>query len=146
MPAFERKYRWQAAVLWPANGYDQHGQPVVGAAEQIRCQPLDMKRRQLVVGGNTITTDGRLLVSKAVAIGSRIWFGELADLSGEALSGLDLLDVLLPAPPFDMDGESGEATLTDVMETVSYDEPVDLKNRNRMYVVDIMLYRNSVTV
>lgn len=80
MAAIEGGSRLQEAVLWEANGYDDHGNPTVASpvAVMLRCnlgrtQSFDSK-------GNPIAIDGEAIIDRESVVGSILWLGSIADV------------------------------------------------------------------
>jgi len=71
--------RKQKAVLWAADGFDDYGEPKVDAAEQIDCRWENVNREVAGPNGTPIAIEAEVVVDKAVAVGSRMWLGELKD-------------------------------------------------------------------
>ena len=87
MPDQEIAYLLQTALLWPFAGYDGYGQHTVGPVQELlppyhgvrwndnRSEAMDPK-------GNTVSLDASVIVSKDIAIGSRMWRGTLEEWNG----------------------------------------------------------------
>lgn len=105
MPHQELAYRKQKAVLWPLEGTDGYGQPVVSdAAVELDVRWVAKRSEVLDPQGRTIAVDATAVVDREIAVGSSMWLGELA--------------------AFDPDDEDN-----DVMEVKAYNETPDIKNR-----------------
>lgn len=79
MPALETTELNQKAVLWAADGYDDHGEPKVDAGVEIDCRWENVTREVAGPGGTPIAIEAEVVVDRDVAIGSRMWLGELDD-------------------------------------------------------------------
>lgn len=83
MPAPERIFRYQPAVLWSWTGsYDAYGQQQVGAPQQIYVRWNDTQTEAYDAQGAKITLDAQVVLGQKVTIGSRMWPGLLANLPG----------------------------------------------------------------
>ena len=80
----EHAWRYQKAVYWEANGYDNYGQPKVDAAVELDVRWEDIYEEALDSQGNTIALDAMVVVDREVPVGSIFWKGALEDY--EALS------------------------------------------------------------
>lgn len=116
MPAPEQSHRNQWAVLWPAVGVDNYGQPVVGDPVEVRVQWSTARREVVQANGSTVALDGTAIVDRVVPVGSHMWLGRLDDF-----------------PP---DGD------TELMETKSFDSTPDIKGRFSFKTVGLMRLHN----
>lgn len=122
MPAPEYRHRYQPAVLWPTVGYDAYGQPALGSPVEIRTQGGSDQMRVLDPLGNTVTLDATLIVDRDIAIGSRIWMGELADWYG---TGSGMID-------------------QEVMEVKTFNSTPDIRNRATFREIGLMRLHRTV--
>jgi hypothetical protein len=82
MPAIEIGDRTQKAVLWAASGsFDQDGEPTLAAATEITVRWLESQDGTLVVDGNTIQIDAKVIVDRDIPIDSVMWLGALEDIA-----------------------------------------------------------------
>jgi len=122
MPPPEVASLTQRAVLWPAAGVDAYGQVTV-AAEPVEITVRWETKRQEVLDrqGNTVALDGVVVVRQDVAVGSRLWQGELCDWVGTG-SGLSHDD-------------------EEIYEVKTYDQDPDIKGRAQFRQLGIMRLR-----
>ena len=116
MPAPEVSDRYQDAVLWPANGWDNHGRPTVGTPCGIKVRWLTKRSRVQDAQGNTLMLDATAIVGQRITVGSRMWLGDLDDWLGVGSGGTD----------------------NELMEVKAYNETPDLKGRFTQKTVGLM--------
>lgn len=123
MPAFERRDRYQTAVLWEATGaFDDYANALVGSPVQIQLKWKDEHTESVGPDGQTVTLDATAIVDRLIPIGSRLWPGTLAEWYGQPGSGGD---------------DSG------VRVVKTYKIAVDIKARNRRYSLGLMRWRSK---
>ena len=69
----------QKAVLWEATGIDNYGMPTVADPVEISCRWETGRREVVNAEGKTIALDASVAVARAIAVGSILWLGALAD-------------------------------------------------------------------
>jgi len=82
MPDIESAWRYQKAVLYMANGYDNYGNPKVDAGIDINVRWEDVTSETVDAKGNTVSIDAVVVVDREIAIGSILWKGRLEDIPG----------------------------------------------------------------
>lgn len=122
MPKPETSFRRQWAVLWPAGGYDEFGQPTVGEPQEIQVRWVNRQSRALSPEGNTITLDASVVTVEDIPVGSIMWEGTLDDWYGIGSAGQD----------------SG------LMEVVSADYTPDLKGRVWRKNLGLKFYKDTL--
>ena len=129
MPSLEQLDLAQTALLWPAYGWDYHGQPrydadgepIVGPPEEIEAR-FSIKQAEMVdPKGNSIVVQSTAVVDRRVREGSLLWIGTLDDWLGTGSAGDD----------------------NELYEVRAYAESPDLKNRYVRRTVGLMRYRNQ---
>lgn len=103
------------AVLWPNIGYGNNGEVLLGTAVEIRCRWESGRRDALSPDGIVIAVDALVIVKQAIAVGSVIWRGRLAD----------------------------KANATGLAEVKIYNEVPDLKGRDVYREVMVILKNDS---
>ena len=73
----EHAWRYQKAVYWASNGYDEYGQPKVDIPVELDVRWEDIYEEALDARGNSITLDAMVVVDREVPIGSIFWKGTL---------------------------------------------------------------------
>lgn len=124
MPQYS--YLRQTATLWPAGDPEASGVRTVGDPEEIRVRWVSGRSEDVDREGNTIALDATATVAQAIAIGSIMALGTLADW-GEVGTG----DV---------------SELGDLMEVIDYKETPDLKARHVQRSVSLKRYRGTLPV
>lgn len=119
MPALEKLFRHQKAVLWEASGKDDYGEVTVDAAAEITVRWAERRREGVDPQGNTIAIDATAVVDREIAVGSIMWLGALVDL---------------PTP------------LTDLNQVVNYNSIPDIKGREFYRTVSLIKYGNTLPV
>lgn len=104
----------QKAVLWPANGYDRHGEPQRGSAVEISVRWESSKVTTSGAKDEPTAKPITVFVDQDITEQSTMWLGELADL---------------PA---------GTADLSDLFIVMSFRKVPDLKGRNYTRSVTLM--------
>ena len=117
MPAIETSDLHQKAVLWTTSGFDDYGDPTIGSPVELNVRWETGQKESLDSQGNTIALDSIAVVDQAVAVGSVMWLGALADV---------------PSPA------------TDLRSVVGYSEIPDLKNREFRRTVSLMKLSNEL--
>ena len=115
MPSLQSASRNQAAVLWPATSVDNFGNPVLGAAVQIRVRWETGERSTKEQTG---TVDAVVYVGQVITKGSVLWLGKLADV---------------PTP--NVATEFGTVSLYSV---ISYNEVPAVKGSNKTQWIEAM--------
>ena len=123
MPPQEESHRLQKAVLWAKAGTDDYGQHTVGDPVEIDVRWNARRRETADPKGNPLVLDADAVVDRVIAVGSRMWLGELADWLGTG-SGAD-------------DEE--------IMEVMTYSETPDVKNRFSTRTVGLAHFRGSMS-
>ena len=87
MPDIEREDRWQKAVLMEAvrrgaASYDDFGQPVITAPEELDVRWVWKQTMMTGPQGKPISVDATVVVGREVELGSKMWLGTLADWLG----------------------------------------------------------------
>lgn len=127
MPPHELAWRYQKAVLWAAREVrgrvvvDEHGEPRVGAPEEIEVRWVFGRTEALDSMGNTVSVDATAVVDRRIPEGSNMWLGCLEDWVGTG-SG---------------DEESN------VMYVKAYNEALDIKGRVTARTIGLMYFRNE---
>lgn len=119
MPAQERAFVRQTAILWPATGTDAYGQPTVGPPVEIPVRWLTQRREVRDPLGNTVMLDAEAVVLQWIAVGSRLWLGTLDEWYG-------------------VTGTGSAAPDTELMTVRLFEETLDLKNRVAFRMVGLM--------
>lgn len=117
MPPLETSDRKQKAVLWAANGFDNHGDVKVDAAAEIDVRWEEGQKEALDSLGNRIAIEATVVVDREIIIGSIMWLGEKADLA---------------TPPVNL------------KQVAIYSRTPDLKNRKIRRVVLLRKYSNEL--
>jgi hypothetical protein len=89
VPPLETADRYQRAVLWPFADYGDDGRPLVGDPVEVRVRWTWEQRQAANAQGQPIMTSATVVVDRDVALGSRMWEGELADWYGTGSVGGD---------------------------------------------------------
>lgn len=84
MPPIEESGLNQDAVLWPAGGFDDSGQPTVGEPVAILCRWLTTRRQSISPTGEPIAISADLTTDRLLPLGSHVWKGKLADYNDAA--------------------------------------------------------------
>ena len=83
MPSLETSQLDQKAVLWELSGtgipYDDYGEPIVEAGEEIDCRWQWGKKEGISSRGTPIAWEAQVAVDREIAVGSTMWKGELDD-------------------------------------------------------------------
>lgn len=117
----ETAFLRQKAVLWTASGFDENGQPTVGATPtQVCCRWNRVRRQARDPKGNPITITAEVVVKQDVEPGSIMYEGSLEQYQAET---------------------SGQAPL---LEVVTFNHTPDLKNRAKYRQLSLMAYRGSL--
>ncbi len=119
MPALEKLFRHQKAVLWEASGTDDYGEVTLDAAAEVTVRWTERQREGVDSQGNTIAIDASAVVDQQIAVGSIMWLGELVDL---------------PAIP------------TNLKQVVNYGSVPDVKGREFWRTVLMIKYGNTLPV
>jgi hypothetical protein len=82
MPSIETACRFQKALLWESDGFDDFGNYKVKAVEEITVRWEDVNKEALDAQGNTIAIDAVVVVNRQIPVGSIMWKGALSDLAG----------------------------------------------------------------
>lgn len=123
MPAHEGRYRYQKAVLWPAEAEpDQYGRAIVGDPVEIRVRWINQLGWMDDPKGNTVPVDAKVHVDRAVPVGSQMWLGSLSSFVGSG-SGVD-------------DGG--------IMYVVAYKVTPSIKNRANRRMLGLQRFRDEV--
>ncbi len=124
MPPIEERDVWETVVLWPFTGYGRDGQVTVGDPVEVemavRFSAGNLSERR-DPNGNTVQISGTAVVLDDVAIGSRMWYGRLADWLGTGSTD-------------DVDDQ--------VHEVIGFDSEPDLKARFTRRTVTLARFRN----
>ncbi len=129
MPPQELAYRLQKALLWEKEGINSYGEPII-AATPIE---LDVRwgtgKNRTVTGpnGEPIAIDGTIIVDRRITIGSIMWLGSLSQWYG---TGSAETSVVEPRP--------------ELMQTITYDDTPDIKNRAHYREVGVMYFRGTL--
>ncbi len=123
MPPLETMDRHQTAVLWPAAGTDEYGQPLTSSPQEISVRWNKNRSEGVDRDGTKITLDATVVTDVEVAFGSLLWLGELADWAGTGSA----------ADPDD-----------DVMVVKTRKTTKDLKGRNTRTTLGLVRFRNSL--
>jgi hypothetical protein len=112
MTHFENDFLQQYAVLWPLNGYDRHGDPIRGTAEEIRCRWEQDDSEALGAKEEPIGMPVTVFVNQEITIGSTLWLGRLTDTTPGTADLEDLFIVLSYAGIPDVKGRTFQRTVT----------------------------------
>lgn len=122
MPAPERAFLRQTAVLWPKSGVNAYGQATVGSPVELRVR-WEWTRSEVLDPLKAPTAlDASVVVDRVIAVGSLMWLGELSDFVGTG------------------SGWEGH----EIYEVKAYEETPDLKNRVSMRTVGLMRYKGTL--
>lgn len=96
MPAYQRRLRYQRAILWPFAGYDRYGEVVVGTPVEVGVRWEARRRETLDNLGNTVMLEAVAVVDQPIAVGSHMWLGTLEDFyeSGSAGPSTEVMEVV----------------------------------------------------
>ena len=117
MPPLETDCRNDKAVYWAANGFDKFGKEKVDAAVSIDVRFEIKKEKALDAQGNVIMIDANAVVDREIAVGSRMWMGNIDDIAD---------------PPVDL------------WEVRTNSNVPDIKGRNRRRVVGLTRDSNEL--
>lgn len=123
MPAFEVMDLRQDAVLWSFAGNDRRGQPTYYFPVAVKVRWLNKLREVLQPDGTTIAIEIQVIIARDVKIGSVFWLGKLEDLP-DSFSSPD----------------SG------LYQAITFDSTPDIKNRNVRRTLNLMRYKDTLTV
>ncbi len=122
MPSMETADLRQCAVLWPATGHDEYGQPTVGEPVEIRCRWVKKSQQVPDAQDNLVTVDATVVVCRKVEVRSNLYEGTLADYLTLGTSG---------------DREA-------LVEVVTFSETPDIKNRFHRRELGVRYFRLAV--
>jgi len=95
MPPVERDSLYQKAVLWAANGtISRYGEKEVSAAVEIDARWEEGLTRTINEDGTPSSSSGTVHVDQAIAEGSIMWLGKLADLPNPITESTGLAEVV----------------------------------------------------
>ena len=124
MPSPEVDNRYQKAVLFPLVGPDSFGKPTVGPPCEVDVR-WNTGRRVILDGkGGEIVLDATAVVLQRIAVGSRMWLGELWEWLGT--------------------GSSAVSQDQELCEVKVYNEVPDVKGRFSQKSVGLMRLHNKV--
>jgi len=107
MPSIETAFRYQDAVYWAANGYDDYGEPKLDAAVDLKVRWEDVKDEVVDAKGNTVAIDAIAVIDRDIPVGSVLWQGTIADIPG-----------------------TSETPSSDLRRVLKFSSIPDIKNRN----------------
>lgn len=123
MPAFERRDRYQTAVLWQATGsFDNYAVPIVTPPVEVQVRWKGGQSEAVGPDGQTITLDATAVVDRLIPIGSRMWLGTLRQW-------------------YSAPGSGGEDNQVSEVKTCS--GTPDIKDRNVAYKVGLMRWHSK---
>lgn len=121
MPAQERAFRRQTAVLWAATGVDRYGQTTVGAPQEVCVRWNDVLQERRNKDGTTTTIVAQAVVDIDIALGSQMWLGTLDDWYAFGSAGAN----------------------TGLCQVWGFNKTPDLKARANFREVDLMRLRDK---
>lgn len=121
MPPIETFHRHQRAVLWPIEGRDDYGDPVVGEPVEIMVRWEDRPRDSVQQQTASVEFDATVVVDRVIAVGSQLWLGSIEFWYGTGSAEDD----------------------TGLTEVTEYNETPDLKGRNIRRVVRVRRFKNQ---
>lgn len=130
MPPLERMDLTEYAVMWEASRYGRDGFQVVLSPVQLRVRWEETNFDRMDANGHMITIDVVIASTQNIPIGSLMWEGKLADLSG-----------------MDTDEEVGTGSLIpdqDLYEVVFRVRAKDLKGRITRYEFGLKRYKDTL--
>jgi hypothetical protein len=132
MPAPERSYRRQKALLWEASGVGDDGRATVaGDFDEIDVRWVKKQTQMLDPQNTVVKVDATVVVGEAVPIGSILWEGSAEDLWASL-------------PGTGTGTGTSYVPLSDLFEVVAYRETPDLKARWTRQVVGVNRYRGTM--
>ena len=120
MTSIERVSIPQKAVLWVFSSFDNYGQPIVSAPEEIEIEwPQNLSESNANQDSKNSASD-QVVVNESIALHSILWFGKEEDLpSGTAP----------PTPLYTVTGRSTQP---------------DIKGRAFRYTLTVQLFSNTL--
>lgn len=118
MPAPERDYRFQYAMLWRYIGADEYGNPVVGEGAQIKVRWENKQLEMIDPKGQPIKLDALVQSIEEIPVNSMMWLGCEDDLPA-------LTDI------------------TNLMQVAAYDDIPDVKGRAHRLTYGLKRYNDK---
>lgn len=123
MPSLEQMDRNQWALWWDPVGVDEHNRRTFRPPAAFRVRWVQKRRELTNAQGDTLVTDGTVVLGRDIPVGSLLWLGEEADWYGTGSNNED----------------------DRVMEVISVDKTPDLKGRVTRYEATVMRYTDTIT-
>lgn len=112
MTSIERVSIPQKAILWRFSSFDNYGQPIVSAAEEIDCEwPLGLSEANANQDSKESASD-EVVVNESIALHSILWFGGEDDLPTGTATPSPLYTVTAKRIQPDIKGRAFRYTLT----------------------------------
>jgi hypothetical protein len=92
---FGLRGRKQKAVLWPRIGTDKNGPTVDSTAVPLDVRWDGSSKVSRLPDGSPITIDATVIVDRDIAIGSKMWQGDVAELNAGQIPPRDVFQVVM---------------------------------------------------
>lgn len=125
MPAFETMDLYDDVVLWPAVGFDRHGNPTLGPPVDTKGRWNNKTKQVQDSKGNQVTISASVVTTRDIPMGSCLWLGTYEEFLGS-------------------DGSGSGASSVGIMEAITFDSTNDIKGRFSRKEIGLRMKGNNL--